>query len=661
MMETGTNRGTAVLVITIIVVSAFVIAVSLPRENLDLRLTSRVAIIDSGITKDSFLSARIVAEKSFVNTSLGYHLVDNSTEDSNPNGSPHGTYVARIIASQNPTAAIINAKVVSEGNSATLGGIVSAIHWAVAEANCSVINLSLGTAPIGMGILRETIQWAFERGVSIVAAVGNNGHSGVAGSSIESPALYPEVIGVAAVDDLGAPYSFSGRGPLRNRTIKPDISALGRYSSNGRTLFGTSFATPRVSAAATQIIDYCTSQGWSWTPGMVKAAIMASADYLACESWEIGSGLLNTDKAIEYISNVQNPNGLPLVGAVLPDTGPYTFERWFANTTVSIMVSVFCSTNANFSISYGGAEFEWMQGPEQVQINQSGFFTFDVVIPPDITKANAVCTVTMVSQGYRYLRSRLSFSVSPALAKVALDVSHTPWRIDSIYGQFREMYEVLTLAGIAVEEIPQGCQLTIELLSHYDAVFILDPCAWGTTLDGWSVVLDSKYNYTDAEKAAIWEYWLSGGSILVAGVTNISINIEEANELLSMFDIWLNYDQIPTTTITVNGISSTALVSDMHDHPTTRGIANFDFNGCSINYTGDVYELAWTELNYQVGSDIQTGNRTLMVALEGDSSARLVAFGTNFLLDNWGLSGLYRSDDNSRFLLQLTYWLIGII
>ncbi|NHJ13815.1 MAG: hypothetical protein EAX95_09060 [Candidatus Thorarchaeota archaeon] len=659
VFEAGTKRGTAVLVITLIAVSSFVVLISIPSDQEELELGVRVCVVDSGITKNAFLQARVVAERSFVDARLGYLATDNSTDDSRPLGVLHGTYVASIIATNHPTAAIVNAKVVSQQNSATIGGIVNAIHWAVTDANCSVINLSLGTAPIGDPLLRNTISWAFGQGVTIIAAVGNNGQSGVSGSSIESPAIYPEVIAVAAVDEQGDPYSFSGRGPLRNREVKPDISSIGRYSANGRTLFGTSFATPIVSAGASRIIEYCEARGWSWTPGMVKAVLMSSASYLPFESWEVGAGLLDVDRAITQLSSVQRTNEIPQVGVSHPNSGPYSFERWLSNSTVEILVSIFCSTNATFAVSYGGTEASWVLGPSEIHINQSGCFAIKIVIPPDTIQDGCTCTVTMVALGYRYLRSRFVFSVSIPLAKVAFDVSHSPWRIDSIYGQFREAYSLLTSAGIAVEEIYDRANLTLDHLRNYDAVFILDPCAWGTKLWSNSVVLDSVFTYTASEIGAIWDYWASGGNLLISGVTNQSLDLVSVNQLLVMFGLHMNFDQIPVTTITINGVASTELVTGIHEHQVTRGIDSFDFNGCSLNYSGNAFELAWAEVNYLDEFDnIQTENRTLLVGMEqSPSGSRMIVSGTNFFLDNWGIRGLYRSTENSRLLLQIAYWL----
>jgi hypothetical protein len=143
---------------------------------------------------------------------------------------------------------------------------------------------------------------------------------------------------------------------------------------------------------------------------------------------------------------------------------------------------------------------------------------------------------------------------------------------------------------------------------------------------------------------------------------NRSLDLESTNEFLSLFGFRLNYDRIPRITIEVGGISSTQLVTDLMNHTTTENINGFDFVGCSVNYTGNAYPLAQVEMSYldEFGV-VHSENHTVMAALEGVSDARMIVSGTNFMFDNWGVEGLRQSEDNDRFILQIAYWLIGVI
>ncbi|MFX1270319.1 MAG: S8 family serine peptidase [Promethearchaeota archaeon] len=657
------RRGTALLVISVIFVAAFAIIVIIPRSSDQPSLNVRVCIIDSGINKDSYLRPRVILESSFINTSYGYSINLNSTTDSLPLYTPHGTYVAQIIARDAPDAAIVNAKVVTSNNTATVESIVAAIQWAVEDAECDVINLSIGTYPYIQGTLRDAVRWAFYRGVTIVAAAGNDGQGGIAGTSVDSPAVYPEVIAVAAVNEGGIPYDFSARGPLRNRTIKPDIVANGFYSTNGAAgVFDTSFAAPVVASAAANIINFCEENEWSWTPGMIKAVLMSTATYLSSEAWEVGAGLLNSERAIGLVNNVAKRNRLPMVAYLMPAAGPFAFERWFVNSSIIITGSVFCSRNTLFTIIYSGTAADWVHGPATIRINQTGSFEFSIEITSNETLEGQMLSATLSSSAYSNLRTRMTFDAALPFARIAFDISHSPWLTDSIYGQFREMYSLLTSSGIAVEEIRFESDITPENLGRYEAIFILDPCAWGYRYEQGNVWSRQSFTYSQSEKDAYLGYWNSGGSILVIGMGNRSLDLESANGLLSLFGFRLNYDSIPRITIEVGGISSTLLITDLMNHTTTEDIESFDFVGCSINYTGNAYPLAQAELSFpdEYGI-IHSENYTVMAALEGVLGGRMIVSGTNFMFDNWGIEGYYQSEDNDRFTLQIAYWLIGVI
>jgi len=124
----------------------------------------------------------------------------------------------------------------------------------------------------------------------------------------------------------------------------------------------------------------------------------------------------------------------------------------------------------------------------------------------------------------------------------------------------------------------------------------------------------------------------------------------------------LNYDAVPPISILVNGIASTTLITNMYDHPVTRFLDSFDYNGCSMNYSGDAFELAWTEIFMQnENGTIHQNNVTVVAGLENSNGGRLLATGSNFFLDNWALNGKYQSLQNWRLVLQALFWLLQIL
>jgi hypothetical protein len=659
------RRGSALLVIAVLIVASSAIIIFIPHITPPF-LQVRVAIIDSGINHEESLLARIVAEKSFINPDNYYETIDNSTEDSYPNGNLHGTYVARIITKGTSNAAIVNAKVVTSNNKATEVGIINAIRWAVLEENCTVINISLGMTPISNDPLLEIIKWATTRGVSIVAAVGNRALNGIAGTSIDTPAIHPEVIAVAGVDESGSPYAFSGRGPMKYRVIKPDISALGMYSDSTHIVFGTSFAAPRVTSAVVQIIKYCEDNELEWTPGMIKATLLQSAASLPYEYYEVGTGLLDTEAALRLLEESPILDDLPLVCWVTPNFSLFEFERWFINSTYSVQFSIFSSNEVTFSISYSGSASQWIRGPRLIYINQTGSFTMWVNVISNQEEENLTSLLAMTALNYGELIIEFSFTASKPSAKIAFELSHSNWWTDSLYGQYRGLYETITRLGISVEELNDRSELIFHNLLFYDAIIILDPCSWEIGWDNGKFIKQS-IRYSQSELHAFSDYWNAGGNLFIIGLDNSSsdiaggIDIEGANSLLELFNMSFNFDHIPQVTIIVNGIPSTHSVEYLAEHSITERIDQFDYNGCSLNHSSNATALAWAEFRWSDSDgNILSENRTLIAILEGAHGGRLVVCGSNFPFDNYGIHGIYGTDENVKLARHIIYWLVGL-
>lgn len=211
-----------------------------------------VAVIDTGVT--------VVPDLEQTKFVKGYDFVNDKEEATDDNG--HGTHVAGTIAQSTNNnygvagvayeASIMPLKVLSGYGGGTVADIAEAIRFA-ADNGADVINLSLGGAGESQ-VLEEAVNYAYNKGVVVVAAAGNENHN-----SASYPARYPHVISVAATGPSGekAPYSNFGAGV--------DISAPGG-SENGQILQetidpetgasmfagfqGTSMASPHVAAVA---------------------------------------------------------------------------------------------------------------------------------------------------------------------------------------------------------------------------------------------------------------------------------------------------------------------------------------------------------------------------------------------------------------------------
>jgi len=240
-----------------------------------------VAVIDSGIDgTHPDLAGRVVAARSFV---AGSPYRDEQG---------HGTFVAGEIAA-NPAndqgiaglgfnVRLMIAKVVAADGTISLEGEIAAIRWAV-DNGARVINLSLGGVRDPLNSRLDTyspleqaaVEYAYSRGVVVVAAVGNGPQSpATPWSFADYPAALPHVIGVSAVRQDGSVPDYSNRDVVYNdlaapggsifSTIPTQLTATnaecsGRpYSDCGPEEFregiGTSFAAPQVTAAAALLL-----------------------------------------------------------------------------------------------------------------------------------------------------------------------------------------------------------------------------------------------------------------------------------------------------------------------------------------------------------------------------------------------------------------------
>src|SRR5262245_21508467 len=299
-----------------------------------------VAVIDSGIDgTHPDLMGRVVAAKSFVG---GSPFRDD-------NG--HGTFVAGLIAA-NPTnnegiaglgfnVRLMVAKVVGANGTISLPGEVAAIHWAV-DNGARVINLSLGGVrdplnprlDVYAPLEQDAVDYAYSRGVVVVAAVGNGPQSpATPWSFADYPAALPHVIGVSAVRQDGSVPDYSNRDAVFNdiaapgaaifSTIPQNLTAdradcANRPYSDCRTEelrqgIGTSFSAPQVSAAAALRLG----QDPALKPGQVSWLLERSADdsspTTGCPQCPVGRdlyagwGTLDVLKALTMLSNTPLP------------------------------------------------------------------------------------------------------------------------------------------------------------------------------------------------------------------------------------------------------------------------------------------------------------------------------------------------------------------
>ncbi|MGE4354537.1 MAG: S8 family serine peptidase, partial [Oscillospiraceae bacterium] len=166
----------------------------------------RIAVIDSGVYTD---------HEDLVSTNIlpGINLLDRSSNVEDTSG--HGTFITGMLVAERNNgigisgmvdkASVVPLKCFSSGRQTDSRYIVSAIYMAVDEYSCDVINLSLGISE-NIPALSEAVDYAVDKGVIIIASVGNTG-----GTSLMYPAAYDNVIGVGSVTLTDTSSYFSQR------------------------------------------------------------------------------------------------------------------------------------------------------------------------------------------------------------------------------------------------------------------------------------------------------------------------------------------------------------------------------------------------------------------------------------------------------------------
>ena len=302
-----------------------------------------VAVIDSGMKnltdlKDANGKNRILYSESFVPR-------DSKTEDAYG----HGDHVAGIIGGSGanstgsqftytvrgvaPGVSFINLRVLDANGQSSDSAVIAAIGRAIQlknRYNIRVMNLSLGR-PVADScsndLLCQAVQQAWQAGIVVVVAAGNDGRDNSAGTNgygtITVPANNPSVITVGAMNTLGTLgmgddriCSYSSKGPtLVDHIAKPDLVAPGNlifsvraedstldkaYPANqvppsvyatGKTgndpqyfdLSGTSMAAPMVSGAAALMLQL----NPALTPDQVKARLMKTSTKFPQTTWTI--------------------------------------------------------------------------------------------------------------------------------------------------------------------------------------------------------------------------------------------------------------------------------------------------------------------------------------------------------------------------------------
>jgi hypothetical protein len=201
----------------------------------------KVALLDSGVDiNHPLLSGVSIRQKDFLPP------LPNSGKH---NHNSHGTAMASVIASHTdsysgiaPGCEILSYRVIDDAGSADSYTVATAIISAVKDG-ADVINLSLG-GETGSEVLKQSVYYAKDHGVPVIAAVGNEGVG-----YVNFPAAYDGVIGVTSVGVNGRVTNFSNFGDGVDLAA-PGTGVLTATDSSEMGIFtGTSISTAIVTGA----------------------------------------------------------------------------------------------------------------------------------------------------------------------------------------------------------------------------------------------------------------------------------------------------------------------------------------------------------------------------------------------------------------------------
>ncbi len=269
----------------------------------------KVAVLDTGVANHADVSAA--------------SLYGPGTEDTHG----HGTHVAGIIGAKAngrqgvgiaPDVTLYSGNVLP-GGTGTDADIIMAIK-AAQERNVDIINMSLG----GLGyndVFQQTVNAAYEQGIAIFAASGNDG-----GTNYTYPSCYDHVISVAATDAGNERAGFSNYGD------KIDLSAPGvaiwSTSKNGTgytRMSGTSMACPVAAGEAAVILSGSESVRGKTGKARVDALENVMKSNAVGAGSGMGAGITQLSRALKLSTAVTRP-ATPVISFAPDDKAAQTVE-----------------------------------------------------------------------------------------------------------------------------------------------------------------------------------------------------------------------------------------------------------------------------------------------------------------------------------------------
>lgn len=272
-----------------------------------------VAVLDTGIYPHRDLQGRIF---------LFSDYVQGKTSPYDDNG--HGTHICGIIGGNSqgaqhgvaPGCRFYGFKVLDKRGNGKIEDTCRAVEEILRmneQKNhpIHIINISVGmmeaVQPLLQKRLLETVEKAWDKGIVVLAAAGNNGPGE---NTVTSPGISKKIITVGSLDDGAKDLSgsrgsgYSGRGPTAACVVKPEIlmpgtnilSCANRGSGYVRKS-GTSMAVP----VLTGIIALLLCKYPSMTPNEVKMRLFYAASKKELKPDQKSWGTITLDNLLHVL------------------------------------------------------------------------------------------------------------------------------------------------------------------------------------------------------------------------------------------------------------------------------------------------------------------------------------------------------------------------